>query len=96
MLTVGFGDLVAKNYKEAACLVFVQTFSCLALAYNINCIGSIIQQIRANDAERSQKSKIFTKLNDKNQLSDDLSWKINNYIEEAARLRKNFNYEEEK
>lgn len=64
MLTVGFGDLVAYNYKEAICLVFIETFSCMAFAYNINCIGSIIQQIRAKDAERSQKSKIFTKLND--------------------------------
>lgn len=60
--------------------MFIQTFSCMAFAYNINCIGSIIQQIRAKDAERSQKSKIFTKLNDKNKLSEDLSYKISNYI----------------
>jgi hypothetical protein len=52
----------------------------MAFAYNINCIGGIIQQIRLRDAERSQKSKIFSKLNDKNQLSEELSWKINNYI----------------
>lgn len=96
MLTVGFGDIVAINHKEAVCLVFIQTFSCMAFAYNINCIGGIIQQIRAKDAERSQKSKIFTKLNDKNNLSEDLSWKINNYIEETARLRKIFDYEEER
>jgi len=70
MLTVGFGDLVANSYKEAICLVFIETFSCMAFAYNINCIGTIIQQIRAKDAERSQKSKIFSKLNDKNNLSE--------------------------
>ena len=35
MLTVGFGDIVATNYKEAICLVFIQTFSCMAFAYNI-------------------------------------------------------------
>ena len=69
MLTVGFGDIVASNYQEAMCLVFIQTFSCMAFAYNINCIGGIIQQIRAKDAERSQKSKIFSKLNDRNGLS---------------------------
>ena len=96
MLTVGFGDIVATNYKEAICLVYIQTFSCMAFAYNINCIGGFIQQIRARDAERSQKSKIFSKLNDKNQLSEELSWKISNYIEETARLRKIFDYEEEK
>lgn len=68
----------------------------MAFAYNINCIGSLVQQITSKDAERSQKSKIFTKLNSKNNLSETLSWKINNYIEETAQLRKNFNYEEEK
>ena len=50
MLTVGFGDLVASNYQEAICLVFIQTFSCMAFAYNINIIGGLIQQIGAKDA----------------------------------------------
>lgn len=50
MLTVGFGDFTATNYKEAICLVFIETFSCMAFAYNINCIGGIIQQIIAKDA----------------------------------------------
>lgn len=75
-------------------MVFIETFSCMAFAYNINCIGGIIQQIIAKDAERSQKSKIFTKLNNKNKLSEEIFWKISNYIEETALLRKNFNYEE--
>ena len=70
MLTVGFGDIVASNYQEAIFLVFIQTFSCMAFAYNINCIGGIIQHIRAKDAERCQKSKIFSKLNDTNKLSE--------------------------
>ena len=68
----------------------------MVFAYNINCIGGIIQHIRGKDAERSQKTKIFSKLNDRNELSEELSWKINNYIEETARLRKIFDYEEEK
>jgi len=38
----------------------------MALAYNINCVGGIIQHIRSQDAERSKKSKIFKKLTDKN------------------------------
>ncbi len=46
MLTVGFGDIVATNYQEALCLIFIETFSCMALAYNINCVGGILQRIR--------------------------------------------------
>lgn len=43
MLTVGFGDLAAANYKEAICLVLIETVSCMALAYNINCIGNLLK-----------------------------------------------------
>lgn len=64
----------------------------MALAYNINCVGGIIQHIRSQDAERSKKSKIFKKLTDKNQLPEQITWKINNYIEENAELRKKFNF----
>lgn len=49
MLTVGFGDIVASTYQEAICLIFIETISCLALAYNINCVGSLISNIRAQD-----------------------------------------------
>lgn len=47
MLTVGFGDIVAVNSKEAICLIFIETFSCIVMAYNINCMGEIINNIRS-------------------------------------------------
>ena len=46
MLTVGFGDLSAANHKEAICLIFIETLSCIVMAYNINRVGSIITNIR--------------------------------------------------
>jgi hypothetical protein len=49
MMTVGFGDLVATNYQEALCLVFIESVSCIALAYNINCVGGLIHRIRSQD-----------------------------------------------
>jgi len=49
MLTVGFGDFYATTYQEAMCLIFIETFSCIALAYNINCVGNLISNIRAQD-----------------------------------------------
>jgi fatty-acid desaturase len=81
MLTVGFGDLVASNYQEAICLIFIETFSCIMMAYNINCVGGIIANIRYQDQQRSKKFKIFKKLTDHNNVPPDLSFKINNYIE---------------
>ena len=47
MLTVGFGDIVPQTYEEALCLIFIETISCIVLAYNINNVGSLISNIRA-------------------------------------------------
>lgn len=49
MLTVGFGDIAPANFKEAICIVLIETFSCLALAYNINCVGNLISNIKSQD-----------------------------------------------
>lgn len=49
MLTVGFGDISATTYKQAIVLTMIQTISCMALAYNINCIGTLINNIRSQD-----------------------------------------------
>jgi Ion channel len=95
MLTVGFGDIVASNYQEAICLIFIETFSCIIMAYNINCVGSIISSIRAENQQRSKKFKIFKKLTHQNFVPEDLAVKINNYIEESSNLRKKFNHEED-
>lgn len=70
MLTVGFGDIVASTYQEAICLVFIETVSCLALAYNINCVGALISNIRAQDIEKSRNFKVFKKLILKNNLPE--------------------------
>ena len=42
MLTVGFGDIAATHWQEALCLIFIETISCMVLAYNINLVGSLI------------------------------------------------------
>lgn len=46
MLTVGFGDFSATNSSEALVLIFVETTSCIILAYNINIVGSILTDIK--------------------------------------------------
>lgn len=52
MLTVGFGDLSATNHNEALCLIFIEIFSVMCLAYNINWIGTLISNIRSQDLEK--------------------------------------------
>lgn len=95
MLTVGFGDLNATNYEEAIVLTLIEMISCIALAYNINCVGMLISNIRSQDLEKGNNFKIFYKLSRKNDLSEDLEWRINNYIEESSNIKKQFNYEKE-
>ena len=95
MLTIGFGDMVPVCYQEALCMIFIETISCMVLAYNINCVGSLIVNIRSQDIVKSKNMKIFKKLVDKNDISESLTWRINNYIEEHTNIKKLFNIEEE-
>lgn len=95
MLTVGFGDLVATNHQEAVWLIFIEIFSVMCLAYNINWIGTLISNIRAQDIEKGKNLKTFKQLSDKYNLPVDIEWRISNYIEESANIRKKFNIEEE-
>jgi len=93
MLTVGFGDISATNYKEALCLIFIETVSCVVLAYNVSCVGDLIMNIKEKDCEKKNQIKIFRKITESNPVSDELNWKITNFIEESINLKKNFNYE---
>jgi len=93
MLTVGFGDISATNYKEALCLILIETVSCVVLAYNVSCVGDLIMNIKEKDCEKKNQIKIFRKITESNPVSDELNWKITNFIEESINLKKNFNYE---
>jgi hypothetical protein len=65
--------------------------SCICLAYNINCVGTLISNIRAQDVEKGKNFKLFKQMSDKNNLTPDLTWRINNYIEESVNIKKKFN-----
>jgi hypothetical protein len=49
MLTIGFGDITPNSYQEAYIMIYIQTISCIILAYNINCVGTLISNIRMQD-----------------------------------------------
>ena len=95
MFTVGFGDISAVNYQEAWLVVLIQTFSCITLAYNLNCVGTLINNLRTEEIEKVKKQKILKHLSEKNNISPDLTARINNYIEECSNIKKNFNLEED-
>lgn len=44
----------------------------MALAYNINCVGTLISNIRSQDLQKSKNFKVFKKLAEKNNVTDDL------------------------
>lgn len=52
MLTVGFGDLVATNWQEALCLIFIEMISCIIFSYNINCVGNLINNLKLQQVEK--------------------------------------------
>ena len=95
MLTVGFGDIAPTNTSEALCMILIETFSCVVLAYNVNCVGNIISSIRSYDVLKHRDLKIFNQINEENQLSETLATSVKNYIKESAELKRNFNIEEE-
>lgn len=73
----------------------IETFSCLCLAYNINCVGNLISNIKSQDVEKNRNIKTFKILSSRNNLSENLEMKIHNYIEESTNIRKKFNFQEE-
>lgn len=59
MLTVGFGDFAAVNYQEAIFLIFIEMISCMTLAYNINCVGNLISELRKREIEKDNNLKVL-------------------------------------
>lgn len=96
MLTVGFGDITPTNSSEALCMIFIETTSCIMLAYNINQVGTIISKIRSYEDEKVDSLKIFRYINDRSSFSDQTKTKMMNFIKESTEMRRNFNLAEEK
>lgn len=87
MLTVGFGDITATNYYEAIVLVFIETVSCITLAYNINYVGALIGSIRKSDEEKKRKLKILHRMCKQNFVTPEMESKVSNFIEESHHIK---------
>jgi hypothetical protein len=47
-------------------------FSCITLAYNINCVGNLINNIRQQGNEKNKNLKIFRQMSKKNRIDYEL------------------------
>ena len=94
MLTVGFGDLSATNHIEAICLIFIETFSCITLAYNISNVGTIISEIKANGDLKRKKLKTFHMMCRENDIQEELESKVTRYIEQSFQIKESFQFDE--
>ena len=74
-------------------MVFIETMSCIVLAYNINRVGSIISKIRSYDEEKNQSIKVFNQISEKTEISPEVEAKITNYIKESSVIKRNYNIE---
>lgn len=95
MLTVGFGDIVPVNSSEALCMIFVETISCILLAYNINNVGEIISKIRSYSLLQQTNLKTFRNISSTNSIPSELTHRISNYIKESVEMKRKSNISEE-
>jgi hypothetical protein len=46
--------------------------SCISLAYNINCVGNLVSNLRTQKIKKNKQYKIFDEMNDINKVSQEL------------------------
>lgn len=80
ILTVGFGDIHAVTSLEAGCMILLEMMSCIILTYNINTVGNIIRKITSYDEEKDQNIKIFNRMMEKTDISNELKKKVTTFI----------------
>lgn len=61
-------------------LIFIETFSCITLAYNVSNVGALIGDLRASNSEKQKRLKVFHRMSEENEISYELGSKISNFI----------------
>jgi hypothetical protein len=72
MLTIGFGDMTAKNSKEALIVTFVEMFSVIIFAYIINAIQSLLVSLREYDNAKYHNLSVVNRYMRNNNVPYDL------------------------
>lgn len=67
----------------------------MAFAYNINCIGNLLKDLRSGEVEKLKNLKILKKLCQKNEVNSDLDFKLTNHVKESFKIATKFNFDEQ-
>lgn len=80
MMTVGFGDIRAVDYREGFLIGFVEILSSMVLAYNLTELGIIIASMRKSSQELDRKLGVLRRMEGRSPVPQDLSCKIESYL----------------
>ena len=80
MLTIGFGDLTAKNPKEAIVVAFVEMVSVITFAYCINAIQSLLVSLREFDEAKTHNLGIVNRYMNTNHVPYSLQAEVKKTI----------------
>ena len=67
-------------------MVLIEVFSCMALAFNLNFIGKVLSELQMKKIQEEKDKKILKRLIDRNEIKEDLSSKLSNFIEESIKM----------
>lgn len=81
MNTVGFGDIVPKNYTERLYSIFFIYFACGMFAYTINSIGIIVQDINKSKKIFKRNLHLINGYMKQKNINFDLRVRIRKYFE---------------
>ena len=69
MITVGYGDIIPVNANEMILCVITMLIACGVLAYALNQVGTIIQDIYSNEKEVKHSLYIINKYMSKKNIN---------------------------
>ena len=81
MLTVGYGDIAAKNTIECIFCIINMFICCGVYGYSLNLIGSILDQYSANNRNYQEKLRVINKYLWLKNISIDLRLKVKKFFE---------------
>ena len=58
----------------------------MALAFNLNFIGKVLSELQMKKIQEEKDKKILKRLIDRNEIKEDLSSKLSNFIEESIKM----------
>lgn len=68
----------------------------MTLAYNINCVGNLISELRQRKIEKENDIKVLMNITKRNNIKPDLNSKLRNHIEDSFDAQIKIDFKKEK